>query len=635
MRPSLKSAGWKSYCLFLLLLVTVLPAVAQPPAGPTPQTVPELLDAIEKIMERQKIPGLMISLVTRDSVIFSGGLGYSHLAAERKVDGRTKFRLGSTTKMMVAMGILHLVHEGKIALDAKLADIAPEVPFHNRWEETHPVRIINLLEHTAGLTDAFMNKTINLGPTDRRGIEVLQFYKAQLETRIKPGTMPAYANINYTVLGYVIESVSGMEWPEYLRRNVLLPIDMDCTDFKMRIPQDGGYAQGYYTRDGTQVPVPASFTLNSNGAHGSMNSCANDMAKLVRFFLNDWRIDTTAWLPPSYITDMETVHTTLAVRHGLKNGYGLGTHIEAWHPKSTFFGHGGSIQGFTAHMMYSRENGIGMAIAKNGGHDLVPIIMLIADFLTLDMPFIKPVEKEIPVDSIQPFLGYYKPFNANRPYSFIQNIVNDVSITMAGNELQLKPMRGWPLPLSHAGELRFRATFEHDAVFVFGHNENGDKVLMAATPAGGTHYTKTSVASVMFKRALGFLGALALLFSLFIGATSIILFAMRRLKISRLPLFVIPMLATVSLAVGLKPLMQAKLNSLSFTEPNGVTLTIFIGTILFGVFAVMGLWFLYARWETVRAAWLKALLTFTTVGIATIALVFLYHGMIGPMIWRW
>ena len=193
---------------------------------------------------------------------------------------------------MVARGILHMVHTGKISLDAKLADVAPEIPVHNRWEETHPVRIINLLEHTSGFMDAFLNKTINLEPTDRQGLDVLHYYKSQLETQFKPGTMPAYTNINYIILGYLIEAVTGKTWPDYLHENVLLPIGMTHTDFNLRIPDNGEYAQGYYTRGAQHIPVPNNFTLNSNGAHGSMNSCAEDMARLTQFFLNAWRVDT-------------------------------------------------------------------------------------------------------------------------------------------------------------------------------------------------------------------------------------------------------------------------------------------------------------------------------------------------------
>lgn len=635
MRPLQKSEGWQRYCFFFSILLISSLASAQPSDRQTPESVPELLKVIEQIMERQRIPGLMLAIVTKDSVLFAGGLGYSNLEAGRKVDGQQKFRLGSTTKMMVAMGILHLVEAGKIRLDANLADVAPEMPFHNRWEATNPVKIINLLEHTSGFTDAFLNKTINLGATDRQGLDVLEYYKSQLETRFKPGTMPAYTNINYTILGYVMERVSGEPWTQYLQANVLLPVGMIHTDFNLRLPDNGQYAQGYYTRSGQQIPVPDNFTLNSNGAHGSMNSCAEDMAKLTQFFLNDWRIDTTQWLPASYLDQMENVHTTLASQHGLQNGYGLGNHIETWHPKATFWGHGGSIQGFLAHMIYDRHRGIGIAMAKNGGYDDAPIAMMVTDFLTRNMPVIEPVEKELSTDSIRPFLGYYKPLTPDKHFGFIRNIVRDVNVEMNGNQLHIKPLRGWPIPLSHTGGLQFRISFEHDPVYAFAENDRGEKILMSAVPAGGTHFVKTSFASVMTKRILALLGVLALILALLGGILSLIAVALKKLPVQKLPTRVIPMMAVISLWIGLRPLIQAKMNALAFTEPNAVTLTIFFGTLFFGLFALMSVGFLYARWDELRPRWMKITMAFSVTGIFIVACVFLANGMIAPMIWRW
>jgi len=634
MTPLQKRRGWNCYALLIALLLSFF-ASAQPPQNAAPESMPELLNAIEGVMRRQQIPGLMLAIVTKDSVLFQGGLGYSNLADGRKVDATQRFRLGSTTKLLVAMGILHLVNEGKLKLDSRLADVAPSVPFHNRWEETHPVRIINLLEHTSGFTDVFLNKKINLGPTDRKGLDVLEYYKAQLETQTKPGTMPSYNNMNYTVLGYVMETVTGKEWPEYIRQNILMPIGMNHTDFNLRIPENGQYAQGYYTRDGQQIPVPAAFTLNSNGAHGSMNSCAEDMAKLTRFFLNNWRSDSLQWLPASYLDQMEHVTTTLAAQRGLTNGYGLGNHIETWHPKATFHGHGGRIQGFLAHMIYDRKRGIGMAIAKNGGGDDAQIARLVIDFLTREMPPIASVEKEIPIDSIQPFLGYYKPMSAEKHFGFILNLFKDVSVTKNGNQLHLNPLRGWPLPLTHVGGLKFRVSFEHDAVYAFAENDEGDKLLISSIPAGGTHLIKVSGASVIGRRILLIFGISALALSLITGVLSAIAWVLHKLPARKLPVRVIPMLAALSLALGLMPLIQVERNALSFTEPNSVTLTVFFGTLFFGLFALMAIAILYARWDDLTSRWMKSVMAFTIMGIAVVAFMFLVNGMIAPMIWRW
>ena len=88
------------------------------------------------------------------------------------------------------------------------------------------------------------------------------------------------------------------------------------------------------------------------------------------------------------------------------------------------------------------------------------------------------------------------------------------------------------------------------------------------------------------------------------------------------------------LVCGFWPLINFESNYLSFTEPNVVTLTIFLGMLSFAVFALLGLPFLYARWETLTTTGTKIIFTFTSVGILTLAAVFLYHGMMSP-VWNW
>ena len=66
------------------------------------------------------------------------------------------------SKTFVALALLKLQEEGKINLYARLQDVAPKIPFKNRWETTHPVRIVNLLEHAAGFDDMEFSEVYNL-----------------------------------------------------------------------------------------------------------------------------------------------------------------------------------------------------------------------------------------------------------------------------------------------------------------------------------------------------------------------------------------------------------------------------------------------------------------------------------------
>src|SRR5437016_14426790 len=65
------------------------------------------------------------------------------------------------SKTFVALALLKLQEEGKVNLYARLQDVAPEIPFKNRWEAAHPVRIVNLLEHTAGFDDMEPSEVYN------------------------------------------------------------------------------------------------------------------------------------------------------------------------------------------------------------------------------------------------------------------------------------------------------------------------------------------------------------------------------------------------------------------------------------------------------------------------------------------
>ena len=98
-------------------------------------TIDDLVDRLSKRLEQLGYPGMAFSMVTPERVLWSGGMGYADLEARRKVDPQTQFRLGSLTKGVIALGILKLVEEGKFDLESKLKDLAPEVPFENRFSQ--------------------------------------------------------------------------------------------------------------------------------------------------------------------------------------------------------------------------------------------------------------------------------------------------------------------------------------------------------------------------------------------------------------------------------------------------------------------------------------------------------------------
>src|SRR6266853_4888233 len=152
----------------LLLLSTALACV--PPGStaqqnedlPHPKSVEELKKAMKDVLDKEHVPGAGVALVANGEVLWCSGIGEADIAAKRAINCDTEFRVGSISKTFVALALLKLQEEGRINLYARLQDVVPEIPFRNRWEAMRPVRIVHLLEHTAGFDDMEPSEVYNL-----------------------------------------------------------------------------------------------------------------------------------------------------------------------------------------------------------------------------------------------------------------------------------------------------------------------------------------------------------------------------------------------------------------------------------------------------------------------------------------
>src|SRR5690606_37525803 len=140
----------KQFLAGLLLGAALIHPACAAEAAPAPSTLPELLTAIEKLMTATRTPGVALALVDREGLIYAGALGLADVADDTPATADTLFRIGSISKGFVALAALQLQAEGRLDLNATLASVAPEIEFTNAWEASAPVRLVHLLEHTAG-----------------------------------------------------------------------------------------------------------------------------------------------------------------------------------------------------------------------------------------------------------------------------------------------------------------------------------------------------------------------------------------------------------------------------------------------------------------------------------------------------
>ncbi|MGO9454144.1 MAG: serine hydrolase domain-containing protein [Candidatus Binataceae bacterium] len=328
-------------------------AASSKPSPPPPQSIDELRKAVADVLAKNHVPGVGIALVTKDKVIWTGGVGKADLASGRDVDADTMFRIGSITKGFVALSLLQLQEKGKISLDAKVADVAPEVPIVNPWEQTDPVRIANLLEHTAGFDDFPLAELYDFsGESDVPLLKTLQMFPEPQHVRWRPGTFASYSNPDYGVAGYIVEKITGQPFEQYVAENILRPLGMAHSDLRLTPEVKAALAQGYEYNP----PWPVPYLPISLRTAGEMKSSPNDMARFMRMMLNRGSLDGARIVSPDSITRMETPETSLAARNGLKYGYGLGNIADINHP-FVAHGHDGGLDGFLSSYEYVPRTG--------------------------------------------------------------------------------------------------------------------------------------------------------------------------------------------------------------------------------------------------------------------------------------
>lgn len=170
--------------------------------------------ALEKFRKEHNIVGLSAAVYSGDKLVYVGQAGYADREAKKPVTDKTWFRLGSISKPVAAIGIMRLVEQGKLDLDADCRHYIPE------WPADRPKTTVrNFLTHTSGVRHYRLT-----GDPDGK-----TFYKTAAEAQelfinddlmFTPGKMFAYSTHAYTLAARAAETVSGMPYYQWMRKDV-------------------------------------------------------------------------------------------------------------------------------------------------------------------------------------------------------------------------------------------------------------------------------------------------------------------------------------------------------------------------------------------------------------------------------
>ncbi len=398
-----------------------------------PATLDELKAAIEQLVEERELPGAAIAMVDENGPVWVGGVGKANLENDIDADADTLFRIGSTSKMFVALAVLKLVEEGRLSLDDKLADLAPDVAFENRWEETHPIRVAHLLEHTTGWDDIHLPEYAHNEPDPVSLKEGLDFHPHSRISRWPPGSRSSYCNAGPPVAAYIVEKITGQDFEDYAREQFFEPLGMSSTTFRLNeaVRERGAtlYANGNQPQDYWHILMRPS---------GAINSSANDMARLVAFFIDRGAVAGRQLLSPASITRMETPATSNAARIGQQAGYALANYSSV-HEHWVYRAHDGGVNGGISEFAYLPEARVGHSIIVNSDdfRTFNDISDLIRDYETRELAAPETANALQPTAAHKAIEGYYYPINSRQQVSyFLDRVFGAQKLRFDGDKLE-------------------------------------------------------------------------------------------------------------------------------------------------------------------------------------------------------
>lgn len=452
------------------------PDVPAPVALTAPTTIEEFKAAVQTVLGETGVPGAGIALVRQSGVEWAGGVGLADRDLGVPVTADTHFRAGSISKTFVAMALVQLSEDDALDLDAPVAEVAPGVQIDNPWDAGDPVRVIHLIQHTAGFDDMHFNETYNVAdPPDMPLVDMLRINPRSRRVRWRPGTRVAYSNPGFGVAGYVLEFVSGGRYEDFIADRIFKPAGMTSSSFVLAPEDESRLARGYKDRTGPPVPYTQIYLRPA----GNLHTSPADLGNFVHMLLNWGETGDVLVIDPEYLSNMEHPRTSLASDAGLRTGYGSGITSQVAEP-FPLLGHNGGIDGFSSAYAYSTSRDVGYVVLLNSTHSpeaMRRISSLAVQYLKADVePPAKP--QVLPAATLRAYEGYYHDVNPrNQVFAFVEWLTTGRTMEVDGDALYADPVFGprerW-LPVSNS---LFRRDADVDATRVFATDDIGTMVF--------------------------------------------------------------------------------------------------------------------------------------------------------------
>jgi CubicO group peptidase (beta-lactamase class C family) len=356
-------------------------------AGELQEKLRRIRDFVDSTKVYWKVPGASLAIVKDGEVIFADGIGYRDVKDSLPVTSQTLFAIGSSTKAFTTMALGILADEGLVEWDKPVRTYLPDFELYDEYSSEH-LTPRDLVTHRSGLPRHDL-MWYNSDFTREQLYHRLRY----LEPNKEPRTTFQYQNLMFMTAGYLVGQVSGSTWEDFVGTRIFKPLGMINSNFSVLESQKSSdYALPYDVVDDTLKQIPFR-EINSMGPAGSINSCADDMAKWLLLHLNKGKVGDEQIVSEANLSQMHAPQIVLGSEsrydERLLASYGMGWFIEAYRGHLLNH-HGGNIDGFSAQEALLPNENIGVSVLTNLNGNPLPDI--VAFYVIDELLDLEPIE---------------------------------------------------------------------------------------------------------------------------------------------------------------------------------------------------------------------------------------------------
>src|SRR6202521_3527092 len=288
------------------------------------QSKAQIDQVLRQKSDAKEIPGVVAMAANSNEVIYQGAYGKRDLSKDDAMTTDSVFWIASMSKAITAAAGMQLVEQGKLSLDAPIGKVLPDLASPQVFEgfdakgepklrpAKNPITLRHLMTHTAGFAYDMWNGDMvkYLEKTGTPGITSCKNAALKTPLMTDPGTRWEYGT-NIDFVGKAVEAVSGKRLDAYLRDQLLAPLGMSDTGFRIGESQRqrlvGMHARG---PDGSLTAIPfeleqdPEFHMGGGGLYGT----AGDYIKFTQMILNKGRGNGNQVLKPETVATMGQNH---------------------------------------------------------------------------------------------------------------------------------------------------------------------------------------------------------------------------------------------------------------------------------------------------------------------------------------